>query len=104
MKEDILTKARILSKEWQIQKCEKIIKDNTKSVDEISSVIGWRVADLSEKGTEAHHQLQSLLKEIDNQEVLRLSLNQELLKLNNADGYCYCESCVANRARVGDEK
>ncbi len=88
MKEDILIEARILSKEWQIKQCEDTIKDRTELISEKLSYI--RLHSLGDNLIEAHNQLQSLLKEIDNQEVLRLGLNQELLKLNNADGYCYC--------------
>ncbi len=98
MKKDILIKARILSKEWQIKKCEKTIKDATKSISERLTIIGLLDDDMSVKGYGEHNHLQSLLKEIDNREALRLDLNQELLKLNNADGYCQCDSCVANRA------
>ncbi len=103
MKEDILIKARILSKEWQIKKYEKIIKDTAESISERLAIIGLLDDDMSVKGFVEHNKLQSLLKEIDNQEVLRISLNQELLKLNNADEYCYCDSCVANRAYLGDK-
>ncbi len=99
MKKDILIKARILSKEWHIKKCEKTIKNATKSISERLTIIGLLDDDMSVKGYGEHNHLYKLLKEIDSQEALRLGLNQELLKLNNADGYCYCESCVINRAR-----
>ncbi len=102
MKEDILIKARIVSKEWQIKQCEDIIKDTSESVSEKLSYIGLH--SLGDNLIEAHNQLQSLLKEIDNQEALRFGLNQDLLKLNNADGYCYCEKCVANREGDDYEK
>ncbi len=100
MKEDILITARILSKEWQIKKYEKIIKDNTESIEKITPVIELLDDDMPNKGAVTYRKLQSLLKEIDKQEALRLVFKKDLQKLNNADGYCYCESCVANRARA----
>ncbi len=124
MKKDILIKARTVSKEWQIKQCEDIIKDTAASILVTLTEISLIGDDLSEPFSdearlgvvstlerkqsntmlrltlmEAHNHLYKLLKEIDSQEALRLGLNQELLKLNNADGYCYCESCVINRAR-----
>ncbi len=102
MKKDILIKARILSKEWQIKKYEKLIKDTAKSISERLTIIGLLDDDMSVKGFGEHHHLQSLLKEIDNQEVLRLGFEQDLQDLNNADGYCQCDNCVANRVHRGD--
>ncbi len=100
MKEDILIKARIVSKEWQITQCEDIIRDTSESVSEKLSEIRFHLTDDSDSLKLAHHSLYTLLKKIDNQETLRLGLKQQLQKLNNkSDGYCYCEKCVANRAR-----
>ncbi len=100
MKEDILTKARIVFKEWEIKQCENAIKDETTSVEKLLEEIGLIDDDRSYESGVAHHSLYESLKNIDYQEVSKFDLNQELLKLNNADGYCYCESCVANRARA----
>ncbi len=104
MNRDILIKARIVSKEWQIKECEKIIKDTAESISERLTIIGLLDDnDMPVKGYGEHRHLYKLLREIDSQEELRLGLNQELLKLNNADGYCQCDSCVANRAYLGDK-
>ncbi len=85
-----------MSKEWQIKQCEDIIKDTSESVSEKLSEIRFGLTGDDLIG--AHHSLYTLLKEIDSQEALRFGLNQELQKLNNSDGYCYCQSCIINRA------
>ncbi len=103
MKEDILIKARILSKEWHIKKCENTIKNDIESISERLTIIGLLDDDMSVKGYGEHNHLKSLLTEIDDREALRLDLNQELQDLNTADGYCQCDSCVANRAYLGDK-
>ncbi len=104
MEDAILTKARIVSKEWQIKQCEKTIKYATETISERLTEIGLLGDDQSEKSEQAHHSLYSLLKEIDSQEVLRFGLNQELVKLNNPKGYCQCDKCVVNRAVANPEK
>ncbi len=98
MKKDILIKARILFKEWEIKQQENALKDATTEVEELLEEIGLIDDDRSYESGVAHHSLYESLKEIDTREVLKFDLNQELLKLNNADGYCQCDSCVANRA------
>ncbi len=98
MKEDILIKARILSKEWQIKKCEKTVRYITKAISERLTEISLIGDDLSEKGEEAHYRLISFILQIDEQDRLMDDLNQDmLLILNNADGYCCCDSCVTNK-------
>ncbi len=82
MKEDILIKARILSKEWHIKKCENTIKNDIEAISERLTIIGLLDDDMSVKGYGEHNHLKSLLTEIDDRETLRLDLNQDLLKLN----------------------
>ncbi len=99
MKEDILVKARILSKEWHIKKCKKTIKDATESISERLTIIGLIDDDMSVKGYGEHNHLKSLLKEIDNRKEVMADLKQDLQKLNTADGYCQCPGHVANRMK-----
>ncbi len=100
MVKDILIKARILSKKWQIKQCENTIKDTITSVEKLVEEIGSIDDDMSNKMGAAQNSLYILLRDIDSYETSRLGLNQELLKLDNADEYeyCQCDSCVANRA------
>ncbi len=83
MRKDVLIRMRIMSKEWQIKQCDKIIKDIDADLEEIAVEIDLIDDDMSDKGAVAHHSLYALLKKIGNQEASRFSLNQELLKLNN---------------------